>query len=64
MTAALAEPGIGHNQPPAHSLREALSEKYRGTNVRTDELLAAVARVPAEINTDVLESRAIEFATD
>lgn len=62
MTAVVAT--IGHNAPPSDAaiLREQLSTTHAELGKRADELLAGVARVPAAIEDEAMEKRAIEFA--
>lgn len=62
MTAAVAT--IGHNSPPSDAaiLREQLGQTHAQLGERTDELLAGIARVPAAIEDEATEKKAIEFA--
>lgn len=54
---------LGHNRPPsaAELLRQDLEAATEGLRVRRDELLAAVERVPPEVDSDDLAGKVADF---
>lgn len=64
MTAAIATPGIGHNQPPSdvELLRDRLDARYASLVARRDELIQSAGRAPDSVTDDEGERRMTEFA--